>query len=91
MDPYEVDPDMCEYQDIQRLKLQEAPENVPTGELPRHVMLSADRGLVGAVVPGTRVTVRAQPHCSGLGCALILPQQRPTRCITVWPNLCGMV
>ncbi len=48
---------MCEYQDIQRLKLQEAPENVPTGELPRHVMLSADRGLVGAVVPGTRVTV----------------------------------
>ena len=63
MDPYEVDPDMCEYQDIQRLKLQEAPENVPTGELPRHVMLSADRGLVGAVVPGTRVTVRAQPHC----------------------------
>lgn len=32
-------------------------ENVPTGELPRHVMLSADRALVGAVVPGTRVTV----------------------------------
>ena len=57
LDPYDVDPDKCQYQDIQKLKLQEAPENVPTGELPRHVMLSADRALVGAVVPGTRVTV----------------------------------
>eukprot|EP01046_Picozoa_sp_COSAG06_P030255 COSAG06_NODE_2862_length_6156_cov_37.661165_6_plen_298_part_00 len=57
LDPYVVDPDMCQYQDNQKLKLQEAPENVPTGELPRHVMLSADRALVGAVVPGTRVTV----------------------------------
>jgi DNA replication licensing factor MCM5 len=57
MDPYEVDPDQCTFQDIQKLRLQETPENVPTGELPRHIMLASDRALVGAVVPGTRVTV----------------------------------
>lgn len=47
MDSYEVDPDMCTYQDIQKLRLQETPEDVPVGELPRHVMLAADRALVG--------------------------------------------
>ena len=37
--------------------LQERPEDVPTGELPRSVQLVADRHLVGRVAPGTRVTV----------------------------------
>ena len=37
--------------------LQERPEDVPTGELPRAVTLVADRHLVGRVAPGTRVTV----------------------------------
>lgn len=29
--------------DQQSIKLQEAPDMVPTGELPRHLQLSADR------------------------------------------------
>lgn len=37
--------------------LQERPEDVPTGELPRHLLLLADRTLVGTVAPGARVTV----------------------------------
>jgi MCM OB domain len=39
------------------LGIQERPEDVPTGELPRAVTLVADRHLVGRVAPGTRVTV----------------------------------
>lgn len=38
------------------LPLQERPEDVPTGELPRSVQMVADRHLVGKVAPGTRVT-----------------------------------
>ena len=37
LDPYVVIPDRCKYIDTQVLKLQEAPESVPTGEMPRHV------------------------------------------------------
>ena len=37
--------------------LQERPEDIPTGELPRTVLLVADRGLVNKVTPGTRVVV----------------------------------
>lgn len=50
-------PSRCVYTDRQRLKLQETPETVPTGELPRHIVLCADRALAGVAVPGARVTV----------------------------------
>ncbi len=57
LDPYIVVPEKCKYIDQQTLKLQEAPEQVPTGEMPRHVLLSVDRYLVDKVTPGTRVSV----------------------------------
>ena len=56
-DPYVVVPDKCTYIDQQTLKLQESPEEVPTGEMPRHILLAADRTLASVVVPGTRVAV----------------------------------
>lgn len=37
--------------------MQEKPEDVPTGELPRTVMLVVDRHNCNLVTPGTRVTV----------------------------------
>jgi DNA replication licensing factor MCM5 len=49
--------DNCEYIDQQTLKLQESPEVVPTGEMPRNVMVSVDRYLVDKVTPGTRISV----------------------------------
>lgn len=52
-----VMPDSCTYVDQQTLKLQEAPEVVPTGEMPRNIVLSMDRNLVDKVSPGTRVSV----------------------------------
>jgi DNA replication licensing factor MCM5 len=50
-------PDACTYVDQQNFKLQEAPEVVPTGEMPRNILLSMDRCLVDRVSPGTRVSV----------------------------------
>lgn len=57
--PYTVMPDECLFIDQQIMKLQEAPEMVPTGEMPRSVMVTVERGLVDRAPPGTRVTVLA--------------------------------
>ncbi|KAJ3022004.1 minichromosome maintenance protein 5 [Thoreauomyces humboldtii] len=57
LDPYVIVHDKSKFVDQQTLKLQESPGMVPVGELPRHMLLSADRFLTNKVVPGTRVTV----------------------------------
>ena len=54
---YVILADESVYIDQQPLKLQESPEMVPTGEMPRSISLSADRYLVDKVAPGTRVHV----------------------------------
>jgi DNA replication licensing factor MCM5 len=56
-EPFDIIADSCKYIDQQTLKLQECPEVVPTGEMPRSIMLSVDRYLVDRVTPGTRVSV----------------------------------
>uniref|UniRef100_A0AAV1UUH8 DNA replication licensing factor MCM5 n=1 Tax=Peronospora matthiolae TaxID=2874970 RepID=A0AAV1UUH8_9STRA len=56
-DSYSVLPDKGDYVDQQTLKLQENPEVVPTGEMPRNLALIADRHLVDRASPGTRVSV----------------------------------
>ncbi|GAA5964585.1 hypothetical protein JCM3765_007632 [Sporobolomyces pararoseus] len=55
LDPYMIVHDKCTFVDQQTIKLQEAPDMVPTGELPRHLILSVDRYLTGKVVPGSRI------------------------------------
>lgn len=55
LDPYLIVHNKSSFSDHQTLKLQEAPDMVPVGELPRHILLSADRYLTGKVVPGSRV------------------------------------
>jgi DNA replication licensing factor MCM5 len=57
LDPYIILPDSTKYIDQQRLKLQENPEEVPTGEMPRHVSVSLDGYLAGQTKPGTRVNI----------------------------------
>ena len=57
--PYSVVPDQCVFVDQQTLKLQESPEAVPTGEMPRSVVLAVERGLVDLAPPGTRVSIMA--------------------------------
>ena len=41
--------------DQQTLKLQEAPELIPTGEMPRTFIVTVDRELTDKVTPGNRV------------------------------------
>ncbi|KAK0132419.1 DNA replication licensing factor mcm5 [Merluccius polli] len=53
MDPYFIIPDRCVCVDFQTLRLQEAPDAVPHGEMPRHLQLY----LCDRVVPGNRVTI----------------------------------
>ncbi|TFK76800.1 MCM-domain-containing protein [Pluteus cervinus] len=55
MDPYLIIHSKSTFIDQQTLKLQEAPDMVPVGELPRHMLLSADRYLTGKVIPGSRI------------------------------------
>ncbi|KAF2754688.1 putative DNA replication licensing factor Mcm5 [Pseudovirgaria hyperparasitica] len=57
LDPYVVVHEKSHFIDQQVLKLQEAPDQVPVGELPRHILISADRYLTNRVVPGSRCTV----------------------------------
>ncbi|MCJ1363999.1 minichromosome maintenance protein 5 [Acarospora aff. strigata] len=57
LDPYFVVHEKCQFIDQQVLKLQEAPDQVPVGELPRHILVSADRYMTNRVVPGSRCTV----------------------------------
>lgn len=57
MDPYFITHEKSLFVDQQIIKLQEAPDQVPVGELPRHVLISADRYLTNRVVPGSRCTV----------------------------------
>ncbi|KAG5503430.1 hypothetical protein JKF63_05569 [Porcisia hertigi] len=55
--PYVLLPMECEYEDQQIIKLQELPEDVPTGELPRHLTVVVDRYLVDRISPGSRVQI----------------------------------
>lgn len=57
MDPYYVVHESCQFVDQQIIKLQEAPDQVPVGELPRHILINADRYLTNRVVPGSRCII----------------------------------
>ena len=57
LDSYCAVPEKSTYIDVQTLKIQEAPELIPVGEIPRSYLLYCDRTLVNQVTPGTRITV----------------------------------
>jgi DNA replication licensing factor MCM5 len=57
VDPYVVMTDDSKYVDQQTLKLQEAPETIPTSEMPRHVTVSVENSLANHITPGTRVSI----------------------------------
>lgn len=57
LDPYFILHEESQFHDQQIIKLQEAPDQVPVGELPRHILISADRYLANRVIPGSRCTV----------------------------------
>ncbi|XP_055906506.1 DNA replication licensing factor Mcm5 [Eupeodes corollae] len=58
LDPFFIMPDKCKCVDFQILKLQELPDFVPQGEIPRHLQMFCDRSLCERVVPGNRVLIQ---------------------------------
>jgi DNA replication licensing factor MCM5 len=67
--PFVVVDELCEYVDEQLLKLQELPDHVPIGEMPRHVDLCVSQYLVDKASPGARLTAvgvyMATEHSTG--------------------------
>jgi DNA replication licensing factor MCM5 len=61
MYPYTAVPDESVFVDQQTIKLQETPERVPTGEMPRSVLCAVERSLVDIAPPGTRVSLMCIP------------------------------
>lgn len=57
--PWQIIQENCEFVDEQTLKLQELPEHVPVGEMPRSVDLCVDHYAVDTANPGTRLTAIA--------------------------------
>ncbi|XP_054012058.1 DNA replication licensing factor Mcm5-like [Hylaeus anthracinus] len=57
LDPFFIMPDKCHCIDFQVLKLQELPDQIPQGEMPRHLQLYCDRYLCDRIVPGNRVLI----------------------------------
>ncbi|GAM19949.1 hypothetical protein SAMD00019534_031240, partial [Acytostelium subglobosum LB1] len=55
--PYYIMSDKSKFVNQQILKLQESPDSIPTGEMPRHIQLTLDRCLVERITPGTRISV----------------------------------
>lgn len=56
MDPYVVLP-TSKVIDAQQLKIQEFPEEIPTGETPRSTPMFADRYNVGKCIPGDKIKI----------------------------------
>ena len=61
MYPYTAIPDESKFADQQVIKLQETPNHVPTGEMPRSVMCTMDGTLVDTAPPGTRIAILCIP------------------------------
>ena len=57
LDSYVIDSENTKYIDQQILKIQETPESIPTGEIPRSFLLYCDRSLVNKASPGNRVFI----------------------------------
>eukprot|EP01053_Blabericola_migrator_P000559 Blabericola_migrator_1__558@NODE_1138_length_5313_cov_213_148685_g774_i0_p1_GENE_NODE_1138_length_5313_cov_213_148685_g774_i0NODE_1138_length_5313_cov_213_148685_g774_i0_p1_ORF_typecomplete_len752_score123_99MCM/PF00493_23/2_1e03MCM/PF00493_23/2_4e93MCM_lid/PF17855_1/1_1e28MCM_OB/PF17207_3/1_1e27Mg_chelatase/PF01078_21/9_1e07Sigma54_activat/PF00158_26/0_00044AAA_3/PF07726_11/0_006AAA_5/PF07728_14/0_0073RuvB_N/PF05496_12/0_0092AAA_2/PF07724_14/0_015Sigma54_activ_2/PF14532_6/0_023AAA_32/PF13654_6/ len=55
LDPFVIVSEDCTFIDVQTVKIQELPDDVPTGDIPRHLQLNVPAGLVGRVSPGAKV------------------------------------
>jgi len=57
LDPYVPSVPECKFVNIQRMRIQENPEEIPTGETPRSYLVTCDRYLVDKVYAGCRVSI----------------------------------
>lgn len=57
LDPFIIVSESSQFVDMQTIKLQEFADDVPTGDVPRHLIVNVASGLVGRVSPGSRLMV----------------------------------
>eukprot|EP00917_Polyrhabdina_sp_WS-2016_P022312 GHVP01048483.1.p1 GENE.GHVP01048483.1~~GHVP01048483.1.p1 ORF type:complete len:751 (+),score=133.36 GHVP01048483.1:42-2294(+) len=57
LDPFIILSDESDYCDVQFLKVQEMHEDVPSGDMPRHVAVTLSGSLCSKVIPGDRLYV----------------------------------
>uniref|UniRef100_A0A7S3CJV1 DNA replication licensing factor MCM5 n=1 Tax=Strombidium rassoulzadegani TaxID=1082188 RepID=A0A7S3CJV1_9SPIT len=57
LNSYVLNADKTEFVDQQIMKLQEAPEHIPTGEMPRTLLVTCDRNLTDKCTPGNRIKI----------------------------------
>ncbi len=57
LDSYMVSTEECQFVNVQRMRLQENPELIPTGEIPRSYLVTCDRYLVDKVHAGCRANI----------------------------------
>lgn len=57
LDPFVPSIPECKFVNIQRMRIQENPEEIPTGETPRSYLITCDRYLVDKVYAGCRVNI----------------------------------
>ncbi|KAA6391021.1 MAG: putative DNA replication licensing factor MCM5, partial [Streblomastix strix] len=57
LDPFVLMPEQCLFADSQLLKMQEAYEDVPTGDIPRHIRIILERTLVNRAKPGANLII----------------------------------
>ncbi|KAF6120265.1 minichromosome maintenance complex component 5 [Phyllostomus discolor] len=95
LDPYFIMPDKCKCVDFQTLKLQELPDAVPHGEMPRHMQLYCDskgRDRVGVGIRSSYIRVLGiQVDTDGSGrsfAGAVTPQEEEEfRRLAALPNI----
>lgn len=55
--PYVIIPELSQFVDTQTVKIQEFPEDVPSGDMARTLMLNCSNGFAGRLIPGDHVRV----------------------------------
>ena len=57
LDPFVIVHELSSFINVQSLKLQECPEDLPVGELPKHIILSMENALIDQITPGKRAII----------------------------------
>ncbi|KAJ8973055.1 hypothetical protein NQ317_011335 [Molorchus minor] len=92
LDPYFIMPDKCQCVDFQVLKLQELPDGVPQGEIPRHMPFAtvAKKAITGVRAPYMRVVgLQLDTECVGAsGCGIVSSEEENAfRRLAASPNI----
>ncbi|XP_040582504.1 uncharacterized protein, partial [Lepeophtheirus salmonis] len=82
LDPYVIIPEKCEKVDVQHCKLQEPFEDIPIGEIPKHVKVLLEGNLTNLLTPGQIVEITGIWKIEGLKSIGVLQKKGPLKNFT---------